>query len=202
MMLLILAKLCSCLFSLKAFQFVNPHFWNFLNMEKLFILQYEGERSALSRKEKYYNGNDRQHGHYISHNQMSVGQIGSHVVSNPRNDNKVVLKDLLMTKGAYPSYMEEKSHQDSKTDKHNTFIDKETASADSEVVPNDDVDEPLMEKVASSEHLELHERLIRVYDKVLVVDTIPAAREVVRLLTTQYKDLVHACDTEACVGLL
>lgn len=171
-------------------------------MRKLFILQYEGQRSALSKKEKNYNGNGRQHGHHISHNQMSLGQVGSPVVSNPKNDNKVVLEGRLMTKGAHPNLWESKRHQGPKTDKNNIFNDKETASADSKVVPNDDVDEPLSEKIAASEYSELHERLSLVYDKVLVVDSIPAAREVVRLLTTQYKDLVHACDTEACIGLL
>lgn len=157
---------------------------------------YEGQRSALSKKEKNYNGNGRQHGHHISHNQMSLGQVGSPVVSNPKNDNKLVLEGRLMTKGAHPNLWESKRHQGPKTDKNNIFNDKETASADSKVVPNDDVDEPLSEKIAASEYSELHERLSLVYDKVLVVDSIPAAREVVRLLTTQYKDLVHACDTE------
>ncbi|KAJ6834342.1 DNA polymerase I A, chloroplastic-like isoform X1 [Iris pallida] len=41
------------------------------------------------------------------------------------------------------------------------------------------------------------QNLSRIFDKVLVVDNISKAREVVQLLTTKYKDLVHACDTEA-----
>ncbi|XP_043689413.1 DNA polymerase I A, chloroplastic/mitochondrial [Telopea speciosissima] len=39
-------------------------------------------------------------------------------------------------------------------------------------------------------------RLERIYDKVLVVDNISVARDIVGKLTTQYKNLVHACDTE------
>ncbi|XP_077253959.1 DNA polymerase I A, chloroplastic/mitochondrial-like [Tasmannia lanceolata] len=39
-------------------------------------------------------------------------------------------------------------------------------------------------------------RLIRIYDRVLVVDNITVAKRVVEKLTKQYKDLVHACDTE------
>lgn len=40
------------------------------------------------------------------------------------------------------------------------------------------------------------EKLRSIYGKVLVVDSIPIAEEVVKKLTTQYKHLVHACDTE------
>ncbi|CDP05771.1 unnamed protein product [Coffea canephora] len=42
----------------------------------------------------------------------------------------------------------------------------------------------------------LRERLSCIYDKVLVVDTVSAAKEVVGLLTNQYRHMVHACDTE------
>ncbi|KAA8523705.1 hypothetical protein F0562_010128 [Nyssa sinensis] len=42
----------------------------------------------------------------------------------------------------------------------------------------------------------IRERLCRNYDKVLVVDNIVAAKEIVRILTNQYRHLVHACDTE------
>lgn len=49
--------------------------------------------------------------------------------------------------------------------------------------------------------LDLKERLLQVYDKVLVVDNISLAKEVVNKLTTQYEDLVHACDTEACSNI-
>ncbi|WOL06423.1 DNA polymerase I A, chloroplastic-like isoform X1 [Canna indica] len=40
------------------------------------------------------------------------------------------------------------------------------------------------------------EKLARIYEKVLVVNNISTAKEVVRLLTTTYQNLVHACDTE------
>ncbi|KAE8654238.1 DNA polymerase I A [Hibiscus syriacus] len=43
---------------------------------------------------------------------------------------------------------------------------------------------------------DIHKQLARIYDKVLVVDNISAAKEVVLLLTTKYRHLVHACDTE------
>lgn len=42
-----------------------------------------------------------------------------------------------------------------------------------------------------------YKRLLQIYDKVLIVDSIPMAREIVGMLTNQYRHLVHACDTEA-----
>ncbi|XP_028097504.1 DNA polymerase I B, chloroplastic/mitochondrial-like isoform X1 [Camellia sinensis] len=39
-------------------------------------------------------------------------------------------------------------------------------------------------------------RVLRIYDKVLVVDNISMARKIVRMLTNQYRHCVHACDTE------
>ncbi|XP_050941666.1 DNA polymerase I B, chloroplastic/mitochondrial-like [Cucumis melo] len=43
---------------------------------------------------------------------------------------------------------------------------------------------------------DIKERLNGVYDSVLVVDSVSAATEVVSMLTTKYRNLVHACDTE------
>ncbi|KAL8144225.1 hypothetical protein V2J09_017257 [Rumex salicifolius] len=42
----------------------------------------------------------------------------------------------------------------------------------------------------------LRSELCRIYDKVLIVDNIPDAKKVVKILTTQFRHLVHACDTE------
>ncbi|CAL9169995.1 unnamed protein product [Musa hybrid cultivar] len=39
-------------------------------------------------------------------------------------------------------------------------------------------------------------QLARVYDKVIVVDNVSTARRVAQLLTTKYKNFIHACDTE------
>lgn len=43
---------------------------------------------------------------------------------------------------------------------------------------------------------DLREKLSSIYDKVLVVNSVPDAKKVVRMLTDQYRHLVHACDTE------
>ncbi|KAJ6293241.1 hypothetical protein OIU78_025265 [Salix suchowensis] len=42
----------------------------------------------------------------------------------------------------------------------------------------------------------IHERLTNIYERVLVVDNVSMAREVVSKLTNQYRHLIHACDTE------
>lgn len=149
-------------------------------MGKLFVLQYEGEGSALSRKEHNYTGNGMQNGHHISHKQLPLVQAGSGLVSYPNNWE--ILRD-----------------QVPKTE-DKVFNHKETDSVDKEVVPID-VSGSLLEKTTGPVCSELHERLGKVYEKVLVVNDISTAREVVSLLTTQYKDHIHACDTEACIGL-
>ncbi|KAL3639950.1 hypothetical protein CASFOL_014918 [Castilleja foliolosa] len=51
-------------------------------------------------------------------------------------------------------------------------------------------------KIAASGGSEIQKRLSQVYDKVLVVNCVDAARDVVKMLTNEYKNLVHACDTE------
>ncbi|OMP04440.1 hypothetical protein COLO4_09635 [Corchorus olitorius] len=43
---------------------------------------------------------------------------------------------------------------------------------------------------------DMRRRLVKIYDQVLVVDDVSVAREVVKMLTTRYSHLVHACDTE------
>ncbi|KAI3466232.1 hypothetical protein Pfo_022895 [Paulownia fortunei] len=159
---------------------------------------YEGEGSGLSRKEKEYTGNVGRHG---SHNQMSLVQVGCNVFSYTNDDdNKIVLDSYSLTKGAHPNGLENNGYQDSITNKDNIFDRKETASqtpsADKKTVSSDTLSEPLSEKITASGGTELHERLSQVYDKVLVVDSIPAAKQVVSMLTTQYKNLIHACDTE------
>lgn len=54
----------------------------------------------------------------------------------------------------------------------------------------------MMEAQANDHKPDIKERLNSVYDSVLVVDSVSAAKEVVSMLTTKYKNLVHACDTE------
>jgi DNA polymerase I len=48
----------------------------------------------------------------------------------------------------------------------------------------------------SKESVEARKEVAAIYDKVLVVDNIQSARTVVQLLTTKYKNFIHACDTE------
>ncbi|KAJ0790407.1 putative DNA-directed DNA polymerase [Helianthus annuus] len=60
----------------------------------------------------------------------------------------------------------------------------------------DDFNETYIVPIDSKDSTHLQKRLKRIYDKVLVVDDIIKAKEVVRKLTTEYRHLVYACDTE------
>lgn len=48
----------------------------------------------------------------------------------------------------------------------------------------------------TAEVMGIRDNLCRIYDDVLVVDNISLAKEIVRMLTEEYRDFVHACDTE------
>jgi DNA polymerase I len=48
----------------------------------------------------------------------------------------------------------------------------------------------------SKESVNAWKALAGIYDKVMIVDNIESARNVVQLLTTKYKSFIHACDTE------
>lgn len=52
-----------------------------------------------------------------------------------------------------------------------------------------------------SHHPDIRKRLASIYGRVLVVDTVSKAKEVVSKLTHQYRHIVHACDTEVCASL-
>lgn len=54
----------------------------------------------------------------------------------------------------------------------------------------------MREALATDQKPDIKERLNGVYDSVLVVDSVSAAKEVVSMLTVKYRNLVHACDTE------
>ncbi|KAK6154416.1 hypothetical protein DH2020_008664 [Rehmannia glutinosa] len=159
---------------------------------------YKREGSGSSRMEKEYTGNVGQNGLRVSHNQKSLVQVGSSNISLYTNDddNKMVVEGRSMTKVASPNGLENKGHRDSITDKDNVFDKKESVTADKKAISSDSVSETLGGKITASGGTELHERLSQVYDKVLVVDSIPAARDVVKMLTTRYKNFIHACDTE------
>ncbi|KAI3456951.1 hypothetical protein Pfo_013614 [Paulownia fortunei] len=151
---------------------------------------YEGEGRQLSRKEKLYTEYVGQQGLHVSHNQISLVQVGHNKVAYTNDgDKKTVFESLSMPKGA-----QRNGYQGSSTEKDSVFPKKETNGADKSV-SSDSFDETHIEKIID-EATELRQRLSMVYDKVLVVDSIPAARQVVSMLTNQYKYLIHACDTE------
>ncbi|KAI3916944.1 hypothetical protein MKW98_014405 [Papaver atlanticum] len=45
---------------------------------------------------------------------------------------------------------------------------------------------------------DLRESLSRIYDEVLVVENISAAKEIVKMLTTKHRNRIYACNTEVC----
>ncbi|KAL7103475.1 hypothetical protein ACP275_08G181800 [Erythranthe tilingii] len=148
---------------------------------------YEGgEGSGLSRNEREFAGNVGQNGYNVFHSQMPLVKDRSNRVPYTNGDDKITLED--------------KGDQDSIHVKDNVVVKIKTASksgsANKKTVSCDNISELPSKRVATSEVTELHERLSQIYDKVLVVDDVTEARRVVSLLTTKFKNLIHACDTE------
>ncbi|GFP98123.1 DNA polymerase i b chloroplastic/mitochondrial [Phtheirospermum japonicum] len=101
-----------------------------------------------------------------------------------------------MKKVVRPSGLDNMGFRDSVMDNDDMFEKKDYVSADKKIISSDS----LCEKIAASGGSEIQKKLSQVYDKVLVVNSVDAARDVVKMLTNEYKNLVHACDTEADYG--
>ncbi|KAJ1389585.1 Ribonuclease H-like superfamily [Sesbania bispinosa] len=51
-------------------------------------------------------------------------------------------------------------------------------------------------KASGTDQSKLRDRLCSIYEDILVVDSIPLAEEVAKMLTVKYRHLIYACDTE------
>lgn len=60
----------------------------------------------------------------------------------------------------------------------------------------DSTDATVTRKARHTDQSKLRDRLGRIYEDILVVDSIPLAEEVVKMLTVKYRHLIYACDTE------
>ncbi|GAU12408.1 hypothetical protein TSUD_253600 [Trifolium subterraneum] len=66
----------------------------------------------------------------------------------------------------------------------------------SEEAAKDSTDATIPRKARCTDQSKLQDRLCRIYEDILVVDNIPLAEEVVKMLTVKYRHLIYACDTE------
>ncbi|KHN38292.1 DNA polymerase I [Glycine soja] len=60
----------------------------------------------------------------------------------------------------------------------------------------DSTNATLTKQACGTDQSKLRDRLCSIYDDILVVDNIPLAEEVSKMLTTKYRHLIYACDTE------
>ncbi|KAL2496152.1 DNA polymerase I B [Forsythia ovata] len=152
------------------------------------------DRSRQSSKEKEYTGNVGLYRPRVSHNQTSVDQVGSNIYSRTNNgDNLMLLDRQLLLKNAQPngSILEDERDQISTVEEDSASHEIENDTADKKPAVN-----ITHSKKTTPEAKQIHESLGRVYTKVLVVDSISSAKEVVSMLTNEYRYLIHACDTE------
>lgn len=57
-----------------------------------------------------------------------------------------------------------------------------------------------LSKETKAKPQDLHHKLTSIYNNVLLVDNVSDAKKIVKMLTQQYRHLVHACDTEVIIG--
>ncbi|GLT60732.1 hypothetical protein SLA2020_334870 [Shorea laevis] len=74
---------------------------------------------------------------------------------------------------------------------------KDTGDASTDATCRDQsTDETIIVSIDKANQEDILKNLSSIYGRALVVDIISLAKEVVGMLTTKYRDLVHACDTE------
>ncbi|KAI3673791.1 hypothetical protein L6452_39921 [Arctium lappa] len=132
-------------------------------------------RQGVSRKLQIpsppHNDNAHKRGHDVVYESKSL-------------ESKQKVSEDTPVNGVHRKDLQSRNHSVGKVDK--------SSAANADFSLNETYVVPLETKNSTN----LQKRLMSIYDKVLVVDNISVAKEVVRKLTTQYRHLVHACDTE------
>ncbi|KAL5214039.1 hypothetical protein ABZP36_003191 [Zizania latifolia] len=109
--------------------------------------------------------------------------IGSELKTQWPNGSKIDASVLNISKVETSMQFDDKSRDG--------YDEEERECTDKKTVQHSPAKAPL-----SKESKDARKALSTVYDKVLVVDNVKSARSVVQLLTSKYKNFIHACDTE------
>ncbi|KVH99126.1 3'-5' exonuclease domain-containing protein [Cynara cardunculus var. scolymus] len=118
-----------------------------------------------------HNGNTQKHGHDVMHNSKSL-------------ELKQEVSENTPVNGVHRMDSQSEKRSAGRTDKSSAAANAD-ALKETYIVPLD-----------SKNSTHLRKRLMSIYEKVLVVDNISLAKEVVRKLTTQYRHLVAAIDVK------
>lgn len=106
-----------------------------------------------------------------------------------KSERKRLSSSDISPKKLQPNELQSENHSEQKNavdQKIAMNVDVEPGTSERTIVP--------LEQGSDQAHIRY--RLNRIYDKVLVVDNVSLAKEVVGKLVNQYRNLVHACDTE------
>ncbi|XP_059665247.1 DNA polymerase I A, chloroplastic/mitochondrial-like isoform X2 [Cornus florida] len=130
------------------------------------------------------------------------GSESNHARQKDLNSEHSILKDFHPNGLLLEKLSEERKETSPELFETSTaYLSQRDAADANSTAAADDADEIYFERITDEEaqgvsQSHLHESLAHIYDKVLVVDNISVAKEVVKMLTTQYRHHVHACDTE------
>jgi len=75
-------------------------------------------------------------------------------------------------------------------------VDRVKDKSNLETIAKDEASATSVKRAPNSEQLILRGRLCSIYKDILVVNNISLAEEVAKMLTVNYRHLIHACDTE------
>ncbi|CAA3033489.1 DNA polymerase I B, chloroplastic mitochondrial-like [Olea europaea subsp. europaea] len=165
------------------------------------IKRYKGDGSRTISKEMEYSVNVGQDRPDVYHGPSFVDGVRSDKVYVNNGDGSMSLQNQSLLEGALPNRLfledsvENGKDEVSKIGNELVIDEIKNGAADRKCIVADIAYRTQIETI-THESKNIFERLRTVYDKVLVVDSISVAREVVGLLTNQYRHLVHACDTE------
>ncbi|CAI8586837.1 unnamed protein product [Vicia faba] len=140
-------------------------------------------------------------GSQVSNRLTSVSQIqgfSTEGVSNLFNESALEIAREKIPRVDVDDVLEEttKDSTDATFAKKESTKDSTDATFAKKESTKDSTDATFAKKERCADQLKLHDRLCRIYEDVLVVDNIPLAEEVVKLLTVKYQHLIYACDTE------
>ncbi|CAA3006716.1 DNA polymerase I B, chloroplastic mitochondrial-like [Olea europaea subsp. europaea] len=165
------------------------------------IEMYKGDGSRPISKEMEYRVNVGQFRSPVLHNPLSIDDVRSNKVCMHNDNGSMSLQNQSLLEGALPNRLLLEDNVENGKDEVSKIVNElavdeiKNGAADHKCVIADTANGTRIEQI-THEPKNILKGLCSVYDKVLVVNSITAAREVVGLLTNQYRHLVHACDTE------
>ncbi|KAK7300105.1 hypothetical protein RJT34_10939 [Clitoria ternatea] len=167
-------------------------------------------KDKLTENKKQISGGDkfeRKNGSFYASN--IIASVGQNEVVSKKGDNSLVLQDYGQSASSSVDYSVLNNFKvviDSETvvrqfNESTLKISKEKVTRvkgdhSSDATTKDSTNGTFAKQARDTDQSKLQDRLCSIYKDILVVDNIPLAENVSKMLTTKYRHLIYACDTE------